>query len=185
MDGAYRSPHSCNLGLQDATSERNICRKKSCGTHRTLSIFLFPVLNRRTGTWTKRERPSRRKSTSPSFLGEITLAVLYLRARVDYVRVPLLPPRGKKSRKFRSTCHGNRCHLFVCSAFEMQSVDSSATTAPGMQPIRIGVFQVANVLKCQLHWYCTHVKRFVNLQMYRDIVIKVKFQDERLYPKNI
>lgn len=129
---------------------------KSCDTHRTLSVSLFPVLNRRIELDQTRTSFSRRKSTSPSFLGEITLAVLYLRARVDYVRVPSLPPWGKKSRKFRSTCHGNRCHLFVRSAFEQNAVGRLRcdSNTPRMQrvSIQIEVLHVVNLLKCQLYW---------------------------------
>ena len=79
----------------------NIYRKKSAVKflqHRTLSISLFPVLTRRIelDTYQTRAFPLDVNRPAPSFLGEITLAVLYLHARVDYVRVPLLPPRGKK-----------------------------------------------------------------------------------------
>lgn len=69
----------------------------------------------------------------PSGEREITGGATFARACGLYACVYLYYlPEAKKSRKFRSTCRGNRCHLFVCSVFgcEMQRQSLSLGRTP-------------------------------------------------------
>lgn len=87
---------------------------KCRGRCRTYQYLYLPSI--KPSYWAERERPPWRKSTRPSVPSRnYSASAIFTRTRVDYVRVSLLFPWGKKSRKFRSTCLGNRCHLFMRS----------------------------------------------------------------------
>jgi len=102
------------ISAHGISSANEISAAQFCGTCRTSSINILCI------------KPSHRTVREPnasialvnrptlSFLRDYS-AALYLHVCVNYMRVPLLPPRGKKSRKFRSTCLGNWCHLFMRS----------------------------------------------------------------------
>lgn len=133
-DGAVEAPSTRDFCPRDASGERDIRRRivKYIPRHSLrLPISLFPILKRRilrVFAAFERERPRRSRDANRPACSRL-LPALHLHARVDYMRVYLYYlPGAKKSRKFRSTCRGNRCHLFVrvLTLRKMQPVGSAA-----------------------------------------------------------